>query len=404
MIEFEVVDMAAVGGQKYEGPSDETTDYSKGKALGSDDGRPHDLFPGDVFTGCILLGKNPPAKIKGTYTVIHKRENKYKPGNSKFIVRDKAGREFSVTRDNIKTEEEMQAENDKQLQKLLAEQQAETERELAEKQKKIAEELFKLGEMYSKEYNVQLEMLVNAGIKNIWMVGPAGCGKTTMAKNLAEKIGVEFYSISCGVGTSAAEFVGYKYPQREGTDFARFYAKPSIILIDEFTALDPSVAQICNAALANGYINTTTGKVLRNEQCIIIATSNTFGQGASRQYVANNQLDASTIDRFVGGMIEVNYSFKYESRFRTDVVEYVYSLRDVIKNNGLRRIASTRMIIEGEKLANSGVTDWKKVLISNWTDAEKNMVNQNEKTVDERFIKSKQKTRHDDSDFGGYIA
>ena len=35
----------------------------------------------------------------------------------------------------------------------------------------------------------------------------------------------------------------------------------------------------------------------------------------------NNQLDASTIDRFVGAIIEVDYSKEYESQYDTEVVK-----------------------------------------------------------------------------------
>lgn len=196
----------------------------------------------------------------------------------------------------------------------------------------------------------KLSKVIDSGIKNIWMVGPAGCGKSTMARSVAKSLNLPYLCISCGIGTSATEFIGYKYPSRESTKFAEYYAKPSVILIDEMTALDPCVAQILNAALANDEIETTTGLVHRNPNCIIIATSNTFGLGADRQYVANNQLDASTIDRFIGGIIEIDYSTSYEEKYDKEVVEYVNSLRDIIKNNSLRRIASTRMIQAGHKL------------------------------------------------------
>jgi len=218
---------------------------------------------------------------------------------------------------------------------------------------------------------VKLETLINAGINNIWMVGPAGCGKSTMVKQAAVALGKQFHIISCGIGTSAAIFEGYKYPSREATDFSKYYAQDSIILIDEMTALDPSVAQVLNAALANDMIITTTGPVYRNPNCIIVATSNTFGNGASRQYVANNQLDASTIDRFVGGIIEVDYSKEYESQFDEEVVTYVNAIRSIIKDNELRRIASTRMIINGCKSKKAMLLDWRELLIINWTIAEK---------------------------------
>lgn len=195
-----------------------------------------------------------------------------------------------------------------------------------------------------------------------------------MTRNLADELGLPYLCISCGIGTSSTEFLGYKYPNRESTRFAEYYSKPSIILLDEFTALDPAVAQICNAALANDEIETTTGTVYRDPNCIIVATSNTYGGGASRQYVANNQLDASTIDRFIGGIIEVNYSEEYESQYDSEVVSYVHSLRGIIKEYDLRRIASTRMVQAGTALKKNYVKNWKQQLIVNWADNEKKIV------------------------------
>ncbi len=217
----------------------------------------------------------------------------------------------------------------------------------------------------------QLKKLATAGIKNIWMVGPAGCGKSTMARNLAESMQLPYLCISCGIGTSATEFIGYKYPTREKTRFGDFYSKPSVILIDEITALDPAVAQILNAALANDEIETTTGLVQRDPKCIIIATSNTFGFGCDRQYVANNQLDASTIDRFIGGIIEVSYSEQYESQYDKEVVEFVKTLRRFTNSCDIRKVLSTRMIQAGHRLKRlCFIKDWQKVLLSNWSDIE----------------------------------
>ena len=238
----------------------------------------------------------------------------------------------------------------------------------------------------------KVSRLVESGMNNIWMVGPAGSGKSTIARKVANEKGLPYLCISCGIGTSATEFVGYKYPDRESTRFAEFYAKPSIILIDEMTALDPAVAQVLNAALANDEIETTTGLVHRHPECIIIATSNTFGTGADRQYVANNQLDASTIDRFIGSIVEVTYSELYESQFDTEVLSYCYALRKIIKDNELRRIVSTRMIIAGHKLKYNGILDWRKLLIVHWTDKEQKIIKDSLPHIEKNiFLKDKDK-------------
>jgi len=223
----------------------------------------------------------------------------------------------------------------------------------------------------------KVSRLIESGMNNIWMVGPAGCGKSTIARNVARKKELPYLCISCGIGTSATEFVGYKYPTRETTRFSEFYSKPSIILIDEMTALDPAVAQVLNAALANDEIETTTGLVHRHPECIIIATSNTFGSGADRQYVANNQLDASTIDRFIGSIVEVAYSGDFESQYDPEVVAYVNALRKIVKEHQLRRVVSTRMIQSAHKLKYNLFTDWQKLITIHWSETEKKIITEN---------------------------
>jgi len=229
----------------------------------------------------------------------------------------------------------------------------------------------------------QLEFNIEIGMKNIWLVGPAGCGKTTICKAIGEKMGLPVTLIPCGAGTSATTFNGYKYPERESTNFVGAYTQEGIIVLDEFTALEAQVAQIVNSALANDELTATTGTFQRHPNCIIIATSNTFGNGADRMYVSNNQLDASTNDRFVGATIEVDYSREYESQFDKEVVEYVWKMREVIKRNNLRKVASTRMIIAGTKSKKgfqawkaagkdtSKLISWKESLITSWTKDEK---------------------------------
>ena len=283
-------------------------------------------------------------KEDGKKKRLNQRKDLYmlKDSYGKFVFVDYLGNEYKTSMTGIKIINSLTPKmKEKEIGELL---------DTYDRQSKEAERLKfletskQLGFNFtSLEPDEKLRRTIEAGIKNIWMVGPAGCGKSTMARNVAEDMDLPYLCISCGIGTSATEFIGYKYPTREATRFGEFYAKPSIILIDEITALDPAVAQILNAALANDEIETTTGLVHRHPKCIIIATSNTFGFGCDRQYVANNQLDASTIDRFVGGIVEVTYSAKYESQYDDEVVAYVNLLRKFVAKTSVRKVLSTQI-------------------------------------------------------------
>jgi hypothetical protein len=216
--------------------------------------------------------------------------------------------------------------------------------------------------------------LINAGFRNIWLVGPAGSGKTTICQMVANHLDRPFFALSCNIGTSPAEIVGYKYPERESSAFAGYYQQSSIIVLDEFTSLDPAVASVANRALANNNIETTTGIINRDPDCVIIATSNTFGDGPDRQYVANNQLDGATKDRFVGAVVNVDYDSEFEKQYDQEVVYFVGYIRKIITQNKLRKIASTRMVQAGHNLKKAGLKDWKDRLLQGWSANEINLL------------------------------
>ena len=329
-----------------------------------------DIEKGQKFYGTITTtvkdpktGKKVRTQITSTFEMLDNKRN-----TDRLLVKDiEDGNIYNTSRRGTKLLSKTLSVEEQEAKQALEEALAK-----AEKERKLMQELSI--RFSSTDTPTRIKRTIEAGIKNIWLCGPAGSGKSMMTRQVAAELGLPYLCISCGIGTSSTEFVGYKYPTRESTKFAEYYSKPSIILLDEFTALDPAVAQICNAALANDEIETTTGTVYRDPNCIIIATSNTFGGGASRQYVANNQLDASTIDRFIGGIIEVNYSESFESQYDSEVVDYVNSLRNIIKTYDFRRIASTRMIQAGCALKKAYVMDWKDQLIINWSNEERRVV------------------------------
>lgn len=196
-----------------------------------------ELKEGDIVYAAISTT----IKENGKKKRLNQRKDIYQLKDSfgKFVFIDYLGNEYKTSLTAIKivhciSFKQKEAEINELLDKYEKEQ-IEAER------LKYLEDSKNLGFKFTDlEPEDKLRKTIDSGIKNIWMVGPAGCGKSTMARNVATDMDLPYLCISCGIGTSATEFIGYKYPTRESTRFGEFYAKPSIILIDEITALDRS--------------------------------------------------------------------------------------------------------------------------------------------------------------------
>lgn len=146
----------------------------------------------------------------------------------------------------------------------------------------------------------ELERIVkrlSAG-KNVYLYGPAGSGKTTLAKQAAEALSLEFYHT--GALLQKYELTGYNDAKGEyvSTTFFEAYTKGGVFLFDEIDASHPQAVIAFNMAIENGEMTFPNGKQTVHPDFIVIAAANTNGQGATANY-KRNALDGATIDRFV---------------------------------------------------------------------------------------------------------
>lgn len=136
---------------------------------------------------------------------------------------------------------------------------------------------------------------------NVWLVGPAGSGKTSAAHKCATALGLQFYAKSVGPQTSESSLLGYydangRYVR---TQLREAFENGGVFLLDEVDAGNPAVLVVINAVLANGVAAFPDGVIKKHQDFILVAGANTIGQGADRQYVGRQQVDAATLDRFV---------------------------------------------------------------------------------------------------------
>lgn len=148
-----------------------------------------------------------------------------------------------------------------------------------------------------------VQPLANGKRMHVWAHGPAGCGKSTMAKDAAEVMGLTFYPQSFSAFSTKGDLEGFmsiadgKY---HPSPFREAFENGGVYLADEFDACNPAVAVVLNMALANRMHRFPDGTLVNaHEDFVCVAGANTVGKGANRSYGARAGQDAATLDRFV---------------------------------------------------------------------------------------------------------
>lgn len=225
---------------------------------------------------------------------------------------------------------------------------------------------------------------------NIMMVGPAGSGKTFIAGQVAKALGLKYGSISCSVGMSESQVSGWLIPVGANGKFVYvpavfidIYEKGGLFLFDEIDNSDPNMLVFLNQAIANDHFflpqRHENPMIKKHKDFVCVAAANTVGLGADAMYVGRNQLDAATLDRFRAGMVRVDYSPEVEKALiDPEVLEWGLPIRQSIKEHGLRRIMSTRVMLDLTKLKQDhdlGRDYWDTTYFCDWSRDEMRKIN-----------------------------
>ncbi|MFV2172037.1 AAA family ATPase [Actinomadura sp. LOL_016] len=199
------------------------------------------------------------------------------------------------------------------------------------------------------------------------LVGPAGTGKSMMARQAAEAFGQEFHALSLGPTTPMSKIFGYydAHGTYHGTPFRRAFEHGGLMLLDELDSGHPGLLAELNQALSIRSCAFADGMVSAHPDFRLVATANTYGTGGDRQYVGRQALDAATLDRFV--VVDVPVDEELEERValahapsRTDdarqVLEEVRRLRATAAEKRLPVMFSPRACIDAAKLLQAGAS------------------------------------------------
>lgn len=198
-------------------------------------------------------------------------------------------------------------------------------------------------------------LMYTAQRESVYLVGPAGSGKTTLAKQVANAVDLPFYST--GALVMKHELEGFIDPHGNyvETEFYKAFKHGGVYLFDEIDGSSPAAVLAFNGHMANGVASFPCGMVERHPDFVVIAAANTYGNGADRQYVGRNQLDAASLDRFA--FIEMGYDEAMETELSGDAVwtAHVQRIRAAINELKIRHIVSPRASIKGARMLAAGM-------------------------------------------------
>lgn len=211
----------------------------------------------------------------------------------------------------------------------------------------------------------QLETLVrmvsarkpDGGRLNAWLSGPAGSGKTTAARMAAEALGLAFAAM--GAMSQPHDLVGFvdAAGRYHDTPFTRFYRNGGLCLLDEVDASDANVTLVLNGALDNGRMTLPTGETIqRHADFACVGAANTWGQGATAEFIGRNKLDGAFLDRWVRLAWVYDEALETALSGNADWAGRVQRARRAAAKAGLKVLITPRATIHGAALIRAGLT------------------------------------------------
>jgi len=186
--------------------------------------------------------------------------------------------------------------------------------------------------------------------RNVFLYGPAGTGKTQLAKNIGKALSLPCYCQSVSAQSSIIMLSGYHSAtgQYIGSTFRNAYENGGVYCLDEIDAGNPNVLIWLNSAIENGECTFPDGIVKRHEDFICIGTGNTPGTGATKEFQGRLAQDEALLSRFARVPMDICVEIeKAMAGGNTQWYEYCLLMREKLERLGIRKTITSRAIRDG---------------------------------------------------------
>lgn len=213
------------------------------------------------------------------------------------------------------------------------------------------------------------------------LIGAAGAGKTHVATQVAEALGIEFEFN--GVTLDTYDVTGYLCPKNGHieTPFYKAFVNGGLYLCDEFDRWSDEVQVKLNAALANGFFDFPNGRKYAHDDFVCILAMNTWGNGATQDHQSATPIDKATLDRLALLAWEYDNDLELALAHNKSWTLYVQAVREVVKELDYNIIVSPRATDKGERMLHAGLELDKVKKMVLWNNLDSDQIAQIEKRV-----------------------
>lgn len=179
----------------------------------------------------------------------------------------------------------------------------------------------------------------------VYIFGPTGSSKTNVVFKLAKQLSLPIQSTTVSPQTPKSELLGYKDAHgvyQEGVCYKPF-TEGGILLINELDNGNAASNAVLNQ-LMDDAVYFPCGMKERHKDFVLIATANTLGNGANRQYVGRSAQDKALLNRFV--FLHWPWDTKLEARLANEEYARYGGKEPEYFNKILKTFWKTRKAIE----------------------------------------------------------